>query len=544
MQPIAAPRHDLAFYAALAALVGTGFYLAASYAAWICIPFADTCTYLDPWRNLLDGRGLVTRFNIVWGWSGGLSHPGLGYYSPLYGLTLGLLWKIFADPRLLAVLTTALPCAINAVLLAVLVRPAFGRLVALLSAAGYFLLPSTTISSMLITAEHPTVTWCLVLLLLVQRLVPRSPRYWLAIGLLAGFGYLFRVQMLGAAPALLLGLFLTQEGQWRVRLRASRQPAILLLAGVALVVVPFNVICLVKTGSAYPEYPSLAKNWALATEYGGEFVEGSPAVKPDPKGQPNAGQCLGIGAKNCQTLFIAAAGELGLLILALLPAMLGLNRAQFRDAIYLLCMGSTFWLMYASAYYWLDLSDQASTPARYALHIAAYWYPLAVFGLANVIYRIPLRPQARVAAVLIAWVVVSLPHAWAFYNSRAVLSNMRAPRVAGMQQMMATCQKMTGPDDLIGVASGGLHICASMFLERPVVPLPSGDLNTPEHFKRFIEIFRPALIIPGHCESAHRVMPTLTEYEARGVPAVNGRGLENIYVRRHGLSSHAAAGGT
>ena len=138
-----APAGTRVFVIALLLIAAAGLWLTGRYALAMSIPFADTHTYLDVGRNWADGRGFVTRFNVVYGWSDGISHPGLAYYNPLYGLLLGVFWRIAGHTGALALVATALPAVLNAVLLAVLVRPSMGRLVALLSAAGYLIAPAT-----------------------------------------------------------------------------------------------------------------------------------------------------------------------------------------------------------------------------------------------------------------------------------------------------------------------------------------------------------------------------------------------------------------
>jgi hypothetical protein len=92
---VAPPRVFTApFVGGLSIVFVAGLFLTGRYAFEYGIPFADTYTYLAPGRNLLEGHGLITRFNVVQGWSGRLDHPGLAYYNPVYGLILAIVWQV------------------------------------------------------------------------------------------------------------------------------------------------------------------------------------------------------------------------------------------------------------------------------------------------------------------------------------------------------------------------------------------------------------------------------------------------------------------
>lgn len=496
------PCRDWGLLLGLALLVLAGGVLLTRHALATAIPFADTLTYLDPGRNLLEGRGFVTRFNVVYGWSGALEHPGLGHYNPVFGLAIAAVWHVARRPDVLAFVATVLPALLNIVLLAVCVYRAAGRLPALLSAAGYLLLPTTYHNVSLIGAEHVLVTICLALLLIVQGNGAPGRRRWLVAGVVFGVGCLVKVTLLVAAPALLAGLWLTTPGRLVERTRRMLAPAVLFLVGAALVLVPFNAWCRATTGAPYPEYPPLAKNWSLANLYGGKFVEGAPAVVPDAGNLPGRARCLEIVCENARTLLSVLAGDMGLLLLAVLLGIVAPRETRLPDAlVYLLLLGGAFLGAYAAAYSWVLFKHEASSPARYALHTVAFWYPVGIVGLMHAAQRFVARVHLRNAAVVLAWLALASPAGVWLIQTQRGLSAREEPRVAGLMRTMEACRKLSPrPDDLVAVSGGGLLMCGAMFLDRPVVSLPQGQMDNETNTRQFLRVFNPKLIVPaaGH----------------------------------------------
>ncbi len=531
-------RPDKIALIGLAIVMAAGLYLTTRRALKLSIPFADTHTYLAPGRNLLEGRGFVTRFNVVHGWVGDAAHPGLGYYNPLYGLTLAVAWHVLRDASYLSIATTVFPCLLNAVLIFLLVRPTLGRLVGVMSAAGYLTFPSTYVNIGLIGAEHPLVTICLIVLLMVQRLVPRSPRYWALVGVVLGIGGLVKVTILAVAPALVAGLAFTKIGPIAERIRRSIGPALLLVAGIAVILVPFNLMCLTTTGKAYPEYPSLAKNWSMSVLYGGEFVEGSPAVRPDPAGLPSVWGYLGIIGRNLGTMSMAVLNEIWVLMLLIVVALWVSGPARTKETAYLFCVGGAFLAAYAVAFYWLPLGDEPTSPRRYALHTAAFWYPLGVAGLVHLVNRLRFGEVGRGVAAVALWGAASLP-AWVMLGQYQHLAHTRSEsRSTGLKRTMDGCRKLTGPDDLIAVGGGSLEMCGTMFLERPVVVLPSGEMDNLADVRRFMEIFKPVLVVPASCHAIFSIAPKMG-YELVRIPSYKPNG-EPLAAFKRGRSSSQA----
>ena len=524
-------RPDRIALIGLAIVMAAGLYLTTRHALKLSIPFADTHTYLAPGRNLLEGRGFVTRFNVVHGWLDEPAHPGLGYYNPLYGLALAGAWHVLKDASHLSVVTTVLPCLLNGVLIFLLIRPALGRLVAVMSAAGYLTFPSTYVNIGLIGAEHPLVTICLILLLMVQRLVPRSPRYWALVGVVLGIGALVKVTILAVVPALVAGLVFTKTGPIRERIGRSIGPALLLVAGVAVVLAPFNLVCLTTTGKAYPEYPSLAKNWSMSVLYGGEFVEDAPAIRPDAARLPSVWGYLGIIGKNLGAMSLAVLNEIWVLMLLIAVALWVSGPVRTKETAYLFCMGGAFLAAYAVAFYWLPLGNEPTSPKRYALHTAAFWYPLGVAGLVHLVNRLRFGEVGRSVVAVALWGSASLP-AWFSLGQYQYLAHTRPEsRPTGLMRTMDACRQLTGPDDLIAVGGGSLEMCGTIFLERPVVALPSGKMDNLADVRRFMEIFKPVLVVPASCHAAYSIAPKMG-YDPIRIPSYAPEGKPMVAFRR------------
>jgi len=514
----------------LVVILGIGAIVGVRHALVLSKPFADTHTYLEIGRNLFEGRGFVTRYNVVYGWSGANTHPGLAYYNPLYCLLIAIPWQLSHSTAALAICATVLPALLNVVLLAWLVRRAWGTLPALLCAAGYVLLPTTYTNITLISAEHPMVTLELILLLLVQRWRGCGERAWLWIGVALGIGYLVKVSLLIALPALVLAVLLTCEGGATARLRTTLRAAVRLVAGMLVVLAPFNVLTKATTGKWYPEYPLLAKNWSMATLYGGGFVAASPAVRPDEAELPTPADYVDLVVENFGAMFRALISELGLLVLFV---MIGLASAVWRrreDAVFLFCIGLAFLCAYPITYHWLSLTKEAGSPARYALHIAPFWYPLAVAGIAALLAKTPWRDHTRSVGLVLVWGVLAAPPAYLLLRRQATLPAANVTTET-LENAMAACRAITGPDDLVAVAGGAPWIFGSMYLDRPVVALPQNQLGTAENAERFVDIYKPKLVIPGNTRAMYDVL------EARGyhlstIPGLSAK-WENdpIYIR-------------
>ncbi len=525
----------------LVSIVGLGLYLAGRYAQAMSIPFADTLTYLEVGRNFLEGRGFINRFNVIYGWHEGLSYPGLPYYNPLYGLILGIVWQAADNPITVALLMTALPAAVNAALLAVLVRGAASTLAGILAGLGYLILPTTYVSVTLITAEHPMVTVCLLILLIIQRLTTRHAAWWILVGVLLALGYLIKVTVLAMLGALFVAILLTTSGSLLPRLKRSIKPLLLLAAGFLLIITPYNAVCKIATGHFYPQYPAMAQNWSMATVYGGEFVADSPAVRPDAAAVPPLSRRATIALDNAWTMLRASWDELKLLVFLIPVGLLMTRQGARRDAVYLLCVGAVFVGAYAAAFNWLPLRDEAGSAARYVLHIAPFWYPIAILGLAALAARIPAPGAVRGTLLVIAWLGLFSPVIAQAWSMHARVSRMDTRRVDGLAGLVHGVGDLCDQDDLIAIDGGYPLICAATFLDRPVVALPQQKLATPANVRRFAEIYQPQVVVPGRCRPAYEVFPALG-YRPVQLPPPHQGGRGQIVLMRpaHGAAAPAA----
>jgi hypothetical protein len=506
---------------ALIVLLILATFVLGRWAYYMSTPFADTATYLDVGRNLLHGNGLVTRFNVVYGWSDKLTYPGLSYYNPLYGILLAIAWEVFHNPVTLSFISGVIPVLLNMVLIAALLRPEFGRTAALLGAATYAWLPSSRLNVMLIGIEHPLVTVCLVLLLIIHRLVPRNPRYWLLVGFLIGVGCLIKVNALAALPAILAGVFLSQSGTWVARARAALRPTLHTLAGFAALFVPFQTVCLIVDGKLYPTYPVIAKNWSMACTWGGEFVEGSPAIRPIPENLPSLNTRIATVLDNAAYMIEVVVGDLGGLALLIGAACVGVAFVRGRFPVYWFCLGAAFLLEYATAYYWIQLDREPSTAKRYALHVTAFWIPLAILGLQHVVAQAVQAGLRRSLSICGLWVALQLPLAYKSVLTQFRFSLLGEPRVVPIQRAMQACAALTEPSDVVALEGGSTIILGAMFLDRSIVPLPQGEMATMKNFMKFMEIYRPALVFPGNSRLANALLPDL-HYTPHDIPSPYG----------------------
>lgn len=96
---------------------------------------------------------------------------------------------------------------------------------------------------------------------------------------------------------------------------------------------------------------------------------------------------------------------------------------------------------------------------------------------------------------------------------------------------MDACRQLTGPDDLIAVGGGSLEMCGTIFLERPVVALPSGKMDNLADVRRFMEIFKPVLVVPASCHAAYSIAPKMG-YDPIRIPSYAPEGKPMVAFRR------------
>ncbi|MFI5365539.1 MAG: glycosyltransferase family 39 protein [Candidatus Binatia bacterium] len=515
------PSSTLSFWIGLALVSAIGVVLTAYHAIKFGIPFADTAIYVEVGRNLLAGRGFITRFNMVQGWSGALSYPGLAYYCPLYGLVLGAVWWLVGDPGYVGVLATALPCCIDAALLALLVRSTMGPVAALLSAIGYLLIPTTWISITLIGIEHPAVGIVLLCLLIVQYRVPHDANSWLWVGVLLGLGVLVKVSIALAWPGFIVAIGLTQNSSVKQRLRAGVLPVALLLAGIALVLVPYEALCRLVVGDLYPSYAPTGQNWGLATTFGGHFVAASPAVQPDLARLPSSSEKLANMAANMWSMLRWSTGELGLLTLTAVVVFVRGSDAARRLATFLVCIGAFYAAGHGASGNWFRFASDPSIAARYAIYTVAFWYPVGVYGLILLGEWLITSVTVRGAVVVAVWALVSIPIAVPLFKQFQTDARLEQHRVTRVQQVMQHCATLVGEDDLVAIAGGGMLIAGAVFLDRPAVALPQGAMDTPLTMREFIDVYHPALVIPGNNRSSYEVLPQMG-YQLRRIKELGG----------------------
>jgi len=521
---------DVGFVASLVVVCLVGFVLTAYYAMKFGIPVVDTLNYLEVGRNLLQGRGFVTRFNFLHAWSGRSDYPGMAYYNPLYGLVLGTLWQLL-DPRAVGVLATAVPCCLNAALIALIVRRSIGSVPAILSAIGFLLLPTTWDNLTMITAEQPAMTVVLLCLMLIQRCAPGSRRCWLCVGAIFGLGYFVKVGIATAVPGVIAAVVLTQAGSLAQRLRASRQPVLLLMAGIGMVVLPYTLLCKFTVGEIYPVYARAYRPFTLALQIGGHYVADSPAIRPDPARLPGLRDRAMNVLVNQWRMLRQLAGELGLLSGALIIGVAAARGAVRRQVILLLSVGASMAMGHAAALNW-DRMDPGWA-ARYAIYTAPLLYPVGVYGIEWLVGRLLTGAVTRRAVVVAIWFLVSLPIVVPRFQSLRMVFFATEPRMLLMQHAMKFYAALIGPDDLVALDSSTFTACAAAFLDRPIVSLPFRKMDTPQSLHEFIEVFHPTLVIPGTTRSSFEVLPGLG-YEQKQIPEL---GNAIVFLRRPGDGS-------
>jgi hypothetical protein len=211
--------------------------------------------------------------------------------------------------------------------------------------------------------------------------------------------------------------------------------------------------------------------------------------------------------------------ELGLLAAPLIVGLVAARGEVRRQAVVLLAVGASAAMGHAAALNWEHM-DKAWA-GRYAIYAAPLWYPVAAYGIVWLAGRVVRIGEWRTVVAVLMWVVLSLPTAVPrFSRVRSVLATEQ-PRVVQFQQVATRIAALIGPDELVAVDPRTYTAVAAAFLDRPVVSLPFEAMDTPQSYREFVEVFHPALIIPGTTRNPYQVLPALG-YEPKRIPELDG----------------------
>jgi len=437
----------------------------------------DAAGYLDMGRNLFSGRGAVSTYNLYQYWPG-IEHPMLPYMQPLYPVLCGLLWGLGGLSTVTAF--NILLFALNCGLVYRLAAPLLGRPTAAMVGLLVGFSPTMLFSAIHPWTEELHLTTLLGAVLLYLR--PGFPRF--AVGVLLAIGCLVRFAGLYNAAGLLAAGFFV-HGLSR---RAWREAA-WIAAGFLAVAVPYEVFCLLRYGSLYPEYPAAATRYTLAVSDGGAVYRDSlPVLNVARAAAPAAGVLVARFGSHAAGLVDAFGAAAPLGVAALFAPWLRTTARRDPALVTLLCLGVISIVAYSASLAWLPGIEGA----RYSVVPFMTLVPAGIAATRAAAARWLHRPSrvfwvgslAPIALTLLALI----PAYRAFVHEYQVrypasLVEYRAER----DEVCAWIREHAAKDAL--VASEFLK--DPIFFERPFVSLPSGAALDSLGLSRFLAMYRP-----------------------------------------------------
>lgn len=444
---------------------------------------SDACTYLDIARNFMSGQGFVCSYNAYQFWPGA-SYPAWPYIPPLYPLFISLLGLFFPFFRTIC-LANVFIAVLNSILLYEILEMVFSnRRAALWSALLVSLVWPMQLTSFFPWAEQLHLFFLLAALFVYVKKSSDS-RFFLA-GLLVGLSCLVRVS--GFFLVFLWPFAWMMSAGWRAALKKS----LLFCAGIAAVLLPYEIFCLVKYHVFFPEYPQASKDFLLSLKEGAFYAQNKPVLRLPDKNSfswemffyffRNLAGCLRDFLSFCSFF----------LIIPLVFKSVCIFRKKHEQELLLWVTGIGYIVIFSLLFSW-SLPLKLETE-RYLLIPVAMLIPLAVQGL----WEFQRFLQERYAknlhkaflAVMIfclAWVsVLSFPNVIAvnlFYCHAQPLEKLQEKALKWMVERSTT-------GDIVATTL----IQTAYDAGRPVVSMPRGRALTERNLDLFFDIYRPAYV--------------------------------------------------
>lgn len=146
-----------------------------------------------------------------WLWS---LHPAFGYYSkpPLVSWLIALTTRLFGEDELAIRSAAPLLHFATSIIIYGLARRLYDARTAMWSAIGYATLPGVSVSAVIMSTDAPLLfCWAAALYAFVRAREPEGQRWWIAVGVAAGFGLLAKPAMVYWFFSALLFLLLFRD---------------------------------------------------------------------------------------------------------------------------------------------------------------------------------------------------------------------------------------------------------------------------------------------------------------------------------------------
>ena len=228
----------------------------------------DACLYLNIGKNLIEKRGFVISYNFYHFWKDSF-YPALPFIHPLFPFLCGIALAVFKSVKAVSFMNIFF-IYLN-LLLIFFLFPEISR------KTRYFLCTLLSLNYTLFYVSLFPWTESLHLFFLIlsfyflKKFSKKYSYFPLIIGIIMGVATLVRAaNIFNILGYLLIFLFFYP---YKIR------NLFLFLVGVSIILLPYEIICLIKYGIFYPQYLKAAKIYGQAKIYGGYYKETLPVLR-------------------------------------------------------------------------------------------------------------------------------------------------------------------------------------------------------------------------------------------------------------------------
>ena len=526
---------------------------------------ADSCIYMDIGRNLFSGKGFSISYNLYQFWANTPYYPAAPLFPPLFPFLVGIIWKMFHSLEATILLNVFL-AAINSVLIYYLLLIVYKDItdsarISFWTAVLLSICAPMQQTSMFAWTEQLSLLFLLVAVMLLMENnptgmpvvpvftppvllrktnggvipltncmahpssdIPRSSSFFafihahargllrrgikdynlktlrlITIGILFGLGFLTRVDMAFCFAAVILFL-IVQRGINRESLRLH----LCLVAGFLLIIVPYELFCIVKYNLLYPAYIKVnSVGYMKATLLGGYYdVTKIPVLQSNPLVWHKKMIMLLQIPRMLSIFIVDLARNIDFLIYFLTYRVyVIIKRNYFKERIFLVIgivslLVHSLFLSYQPLFSYIDI-------ARFGLVHFLFFFILAMAGfydfclLQEKIFPRHYRKLFYAGLFIVAFSIVRFTvdlhlHYLESYGFALIKNNAR-------DKFFAWIRDRTDENEVVAIA--GNLIQKAFPLSRPIVSFPEGAFLNPKNVRDFFSIYKPSFVIMSIADS-------------------------------------------
>lgn len=489
---------------------------------------ADSCEYLDIARNISEGRGFNISYNIYQLWSGPF-YPALIYRPAIFTVILSVVWVIFHSIYAATLLNVILS-GINCILIYLILERMYRNVrVALWAAILISLAQPMFLTSINVWAEQLNLLFLLLaIFVFLKDINIRKSRLFLT-GLILGFGFLTRIASAFNLLAFLIFIFFNHD------INKKFSAMLYLLLGFFTILIPYELISLLKYGIAYPANlkVDIVAYLRASLDRGGYYVRGESF--PLRANKENLDiilrNNLGVIATWIKLTTMAVLENLGILFYFLCARLLFPIFKTENKAIK--TMGERLFIIlilvnlfgHALSHYYQPFSGLLNmlNISRYSLLMYVLSIPVALAYFYNFLENHPLnRNQKLYYLGLFIIFFTFAKNIGPYFNRGLYAYHMQVRDIR--QEVFSWVRQNSQSNDIIATS----EIQEGFELSRPVISLPAGKLLTRVNMRDFLLIYKPSYILLSQDKLA-QYKDMLAEFADNITPRENWSKSYQIY---------------